>query len=179
MDREVLSNLRPSRTIFTALLNPVQDNALKKSSCKIRSEFRKALNKTNFLEKKETAPETISQILEDETENEIETKSNEKAPLLSKSVLKPDMKSDNHVIKNNHVTYADEKKDCELKARVAATKLNNAAIANRNSQTSVAPEPPIYANKPVCNSNGTACNSSMRNSLNYSVVYSIDHETAL
>ena len=128
------------------------------------------------MEKKETAPETISQILEDETENEIETKSNEKAPLLSKSVLKPDMKSDNHVIKNNHVTYADEKKDCELKARVAATKLNNAAIANRDSEISVAPEPPIYANKPA---NGTVCNSSMRNSLNYSVVYSIDHETAL
>ena len=151
----------------------------------IRSEFRKALNKTNFLEKKEAAPETISQILEDETENEIETKSNEKVPLLSKSVLKTDSKSENrnsenHVIKNNHVTYADEKKECEMKARVAATKLNNAAIANRDSEISVAPEPPNYANKSsVCISNGTVCSNSMQNSMNYSVVYSIDHETAL
>ena len=158
---------------------------IEKSAGSIRSEFRKALNKTNFLEKKEAAPETISQILEDETENEIETKSNEKVPLLSKSVLKTDSKSENrnsenHVIKNNHVTYADEKKECEMKARVAATKLNNAAIANRDIEISVASEPPNYANKSsVCISNGTVCSNSTQNSMNYSVVYSIDHETAL
>ena len=162
---------------------------IEKSAGSIRSEFRKALNKTNFLEKKEVAPETISQILEDETENEIETKSNEKVPLLSKSVLKSVPESNpgkprdpaNNVIKNNHVTYADEKKDCEMKARIAATKINNAAIANRDSEISIAPEPPTYATKTSCNSNGSVCNanSSIQNSLNYSVVYSIDHETAL